>query len=155
MMLLLLLMMMVMMMIMIVVVVQKWGFIFLSVIPSTESQPNLSLHWNWAPELCYSILRALSRCLCIIHRLRSSCACENSHPGLCSPLVHSIVTNDCFKGPDYALLQQMTFYYHYSYFQKKKKKYEKTRLGISFESSATWNVKPNFLWKKKKKKIKK
>ena len=29
-----------------------------------------------------------------IRRFRSSCACTKYHPGLCSPFIHSVVSND-------------------------------------------------------------
>ena len=33
-----------------------------------------------------------------MRKLRSSCACKNYYPGLCSPFIQSVVSNDSFSG---------------------------------------------------------
>ena len=35
---------------------------------------------------------------CKMHRFRSSCACAKYHPGLCSPFIHSVVSNESVNG---------------------------------------------------------
>ena len=40
-----------------------------------------------------------------MHRFRSSCACTKYHPGLCSPFIHSEVSNDSVSGTGKALIR--------------------------------------------------
>ena len=36
--------------------------------------------------------------MCKIGRVKSSCTCTKYHPGLCSPFIHSVISNDSVKG---------------------------------------------------------
>ena len=36
----------------------------------------------------------------LLHKFRSFCACAEYHPGLCSPFLHLVVSDDSVSGPD-------------------------------------------------------
>ena len=69
-------------------------FVFFFLNSALQNLSHLWINFIWAAssEKC---LRGCAKCADSHH----PCACARSHQGLCSPLIHSVVSNDSGSGP--------------------------------------------------------